>query len=182
MALSRLRHLVISRAPCLMRDRFLSLSSAHSSLYRSRGLNSKPDVVESLLRPASCPLFNGIYGDSSTIKFIIGIRSFSSAEIPEHTVLQMPTLSPTMNQGNIAKWRKQKRDKIEVGDVICEIETDKATLEFQSAVITVLQIHENLSDRLSSVVAEPQRSLETNRLAPSDRWGQSRAGYQSSTT
>ncbi|ONM10514.1 Dihydrolipoyllysine-residue acetyltransferase component 1 of pyruvate dehydrogenase complex mitochondrial [Zea mays] len=34
--------------------------------------------------------------------------------------------------GNIAKWRKQEGDKIEVGDVICEIETDKATLEFES--------------------------------------------------
>ncbi|KAH6804075.1 Dihydrolipoamide acetyltransferase [Perilla frutescens var. frutescens] len=131
MALSRLRHPVISRAPCLIRARFLSLSSAHSSLYRSRGLNSRPDVAESLLRPASCPLFNGIHGDSSKIKFRIGIRSFSSAEIPEHTVLQMPALSPTMNQGNIAKWRKKEGDKIEVGDVICEIETDKATLEFE---------------------------------------------------
>jgi pyruvate dehydrogenase E2 component (dihydrolipoamide acetyltransferase) len=37
-----------------------------------------------------------------------------------------------MNQGNIAKWRKHEGDKIEVGDVICEIETDKATLEFES--------------------------------------------------
>ncbi|RVW76235.1 Dihydrolipoyllysine-residue acetyltransferase component 1 of pyruvate dehydrogenase complex, mitochondrial [Vitis vinifera] len=44
----------------------------------------------------------------------------------------MPALSPTMNQGNIAKWRKKEGDKIEVGDVICEIETDKATLEFES--------------------------------------------------
>uniref|UniRef100_A0A0E0HRD4 Dihydrolipoamide acetyltransferase component of pyruvate dehydrogenase complex n=1 Tax=Oryza nivara TaxID=4536 RepID=A0A0E0HRD4_ORYNI len=34
--------------------------------------------------------------------------------------------------GNIAKWRKQEGEKIEVGDVICEIETDKATLEFES--------------------------------------------------
>lgn len=47
-------------------------------------------------------------------------------------VIGMPALSPTMNQGNLAKWRKQEGDKIEVGDVICEIETDKATLEFES--------------------------------------------------
>ncbi|KAI9071892.1 hypothetical protein K1719_046152 [Acacia pycnantha] len=44
----------------------------------------------------------------------------------------MPALSPTMNQGNIAKWRKKEGDKIEVGDILCEIETDKATLEFES--------------------------------------------------
>ncbi|KAF8396477.1 hypothetical protein HHK36_018100 [Tetracentron sinense] len=55
----------------------------------------------------------------------------STSELPPHIVLEMPALSPTMNQGNIAKWRKKEGDKIEVGDVICEIETDKATLEFE---------------------------------------------------
>ncbi|KAL9317902.1 hypothetical protein ACSQ67_014419 [Phaseolus vulgaris] len=51
----------------------------------------------------------------------------------------MPALSPTMvenfdaiNQGNIVKWRKQEGDKIEVGDILCDIETDKATLEFET--------------------------------------------------
>ncbi|KAL6638087.1 hypothetical protein ACP70R_025659 [Stipagrostis hirtigluma subsp. patula] len=58
-------------------------------------------------------------------------RWFSTG-LPPHLVVGMPALSPTMNQGNIAKWRKQEGDKIEVGDVICEIETDKATLEFES--------------------------------------------------
>ncbi|XP_062212765.1 dihydrolipoyllysine-residue acetyltransferase component 1 of pyruvate dehydrogenase complex, mitochondrial-like [Phragmites australis] len=59
-------------------------------------------------------------------------RWFSSTGLPPHLVVGMPALSPTMNQGNIAKWRKREGDKIEVGDVICEIETDKATLEFES--------------------------------------------------
>ncbi|PIN19362.1 Dihydrolipoamide acetyltransferase [Handroanthus impetiginosus] len=131
MALSRLRHPVIRRAPSLLRARFLS-SSAHPSLNRSRGLNSGNDVAESLLRPTSFALVNGGHHSSSKIKFQIGIRFYSSAEIPEHSVLQMPALSPTMSQGNIAKWRKKEGDKIEVGDVICEIETDKATLEFES--------------------------------------------------
>ncbi|KAG6410082.1 hypothetical protein SASPL_128130 [Salvia splendens] len=132
MALSRLRHPVISRAPSLIRARFLSLSSTPSFLNRSRGSNTSPEVAETLLRPVSFPLINGIYGDSSKIKFKIGIRSFSSAEIPEHTVLQMPALSPTMSQGNIVKWMKKEGDKVEVGDVLCEIETDKATVEFES--------------------------------------------------
>ncbi|KAF2926944.1 hypothetical protein DAI22_06g165700 [Oryza sativa Japonica Group] len=60
------------------------------------------------------------------------IRWLSSTGFPPHLVVGMPALSPTMNQGNIAKWRKQEGEKIEVGDVICEIETDKATLEFES--------------------------------------------------
>ncbi|KAL4574880.1 hypothetical protein LXL04_021720 [Taraxacum kok-saghyz] len=61
-----------------------------------------------------------------------GIRCYSSAEPPAHIVIGMPALSPTMTQGNIAKWWKKEGDKIEVGDIICEMETDKATLEFES--------------------------------------------------
>uniref|UniRef100_A0A803MZE5 Dihydrolipoamide acetyltransferase component of pyruvate dehydrogenase complex n=1 Tax=Chenopodium quinoa TaxID=63459 RepID=A0A803MZE5_CHEQI len=55
-----------------------------------------------------------------------------TSELPAHAVLDMPALSPTMNQGNIAKWIKKEGDKIEVGDILCEIETDKATLEYES--------------------------------------------------
>jgi len=43
----------------------------------------------------------------------------------------MPALSPTMSHGNIGIWRKQVGDKLEPGDVICEIETDKATVDFE---------------------------------------------------
>ena len=56
----------------------------------------------------------------------------NASELPPHILLEMPALSPTMNQGNIAKWRKKEGDKIEVGDILCEIETDKATLEVES--------------------------------------------------
>ncbi len=44
----------------------------------------------------------------------------------------MPALSPTMTEGTIAKWLKQVGDPIESGDVICEIETDKATMEVEA--------------------------------------------------
>ncbi len=44
----------------------------------------------------------------------------------------MPALSPTMVEGNIAKWLKQEGDKIIPGDVIAEIETDKATMEVEA--------------------------------------------------
>lgn len=44
----------------------------------------------------------------------------------------MPSLSPTMTQGNIAKWHKKVGDEVTAGDVLCEIETDKATLEMES--------------------------------------------------
>ena len=44
----------------------------------------------------------------------------------------MPALSPTMTEGTIAKWLKQVGDVIESGDVLCEIETDKATMEVEA--------------------------------------------------
>lgn len=43
----------------------------------------------------------------------------------------MPSLSPTMMEGKIVKWLKQEGDKIEPGDVICDIETDKAVVSFE---------------------------------------------------
>uniref|UniRef100_A0A5B6ZQ91 Dihydrolipoamide acetyltransferase component of pyruvate dehydrogenase complex n=1 Tax=Davidia involucrata TaxID=16924 RepID=A0A5B6ZQ91_DAVIN len=132
MALSRLRHPVISRAPSLFKARLLSTTPIARSLARSSSVrNSFVDGDGTLLRPAPLSMFNGVC-DSSILKLPIGVRNFSSAEIPLHTVIGMPALSPTMSQGNIAKWRKKEGDKIEVGDVICEIETDKATLEFES--------------------------------------------------
>ncbi|KAL6545394.1 Pyruvate dehydrogenase complex component E2 1 [Orobanche gracilis] len=131
MAMASLRHPVIRRAPSLMRARFLASSFTLPPLTRSGGLNSSNDVADSALRRATFSLGNGIHDGSSKTKFQVGIRYYSSAELPEHTVVQMPALSPTMSQGNIAKWRKKEGDKIEVGDVICEIETDKATLEFE---------------------------------------------------
>src|SRR5690606_19746653 len=47
-------------------------------------------------------------------------------------VINMPRLSDTMEEGTVAKWLKQVGDKIEEGDILAEIETDKATMEFES--------------------------------------------------
>ncbi len=44
----------------------------------------------------------------------------------------MPALSPTMEHGNLAKWLKKEGDVVKIGDVIAEIETDKATMELES--------------------------------------------------
>ena len=44
----------------------------------------------------------------------------------------MPALSPTMTEGNLAKWLKNEGDQIKSGDVIAEIETDKATMEVEA--------------------------------------------------
>ncbi|NNK10916.1 MAG: pyruvate dehydrogenase, partial [Flavobacteriaceae bacterium] len=47
-------------------------------------------------------------------------------------IINMPRLSDTMEEGTVAKWLKKVGDKIEEGDILAEIETDKATMEFES--------------------------------------------------
>lgn len=59
-----------------------------------------------------------------------GIRFFS--DYPDHIRLEMPALSPTMEKGNIASWSKAVGDRVEAGDVVAEVETDKATVAFES--------------------------------------------------
>jgi pyruvate dehydrogenase E1 component beta subunit len=53
--------------------------------------------------------------------------------------LKMPALSPTMEQGTLAKWLKAEGDTIAPGDIIAEIETDKATMEFEAIDEGVLE-------------------------------------------
>ena len=57
----------------------------------------------------------------------LSLRFFSSV-----IKLEMPALSPTMSEGNILSWSKKEGDQVKVGDIICEIQTDKATIGFES--------------------------------------------------
>lgn len=61
---------------------------------------------------------------------MVSFRFISS--YPPHTVVGLPTLSPTMATGNIAKWLKKEGDSISPGDAIAEIETDKTTVTFEA--------------------------------------------------
>jgi len=47
--------------------------------------------------------------------------------------IRMPALSPTMTEGNLARWLKKEGEEVHSGDVIAEIETDKATMEYEAA-------------------------------------------------
>ena len=46
--------------------------------------------------------------------------------------IKMPALSPTMEEGTLAKWLVKVGDKVSSGDIMAEIETDKATMEFEA--------------------------------------------------
>jgi len=61
----------------------------------------------------------------------------------------MPALSPTMEKGNLAKWLKKEGDPVKAGDVIAEIETDKATMEYESiddGVLAKIVVPEGTAD------------------------------------
>ncbi|KAL4449482.1 hypothetical protein ABPG77_007126 [Micractinium sp. CCAP 211/92] len=60
----------------------------------------------------------------------IGLRLFSS--LPTHTELSMPALSPTMSQGNLVAWHVKEGQEIAPGDVLADVETDKATLSWEN--------------------------------------------------
>ena len=57
-------------------------------------------------------------------------RGFSS--LPNHIVVPMPALSPTMTMGTIGKWLCKQGDKISPGDSLAEVETDKASMAFEA--------------------------------------------------
>ncbi|MGY8909522.1 MAG: 2-oxo acid dehydrogenase subunit E2 [Flavobacteriales bacterium] len=76
------------------------------------------------------------------------------------TVVNMPRLSDTMEEGVVAKWLKSVGDKIEEGDILAEIETDKATMEFESfheGVLLHIGIQEGETspvDKLLAIIGE----------------------------
>lgn len=54
-----------------------------------------------------------------------------SFSLPKHEKLTMPLLSPTMEKGTILKWNFKEGDKLQAGDILCEVETDKSTVGFE---------------------------------------------------
>jgi pyruvate dehydrogenase E2 component (dihydrolipoamide acetyltransferase) len=69
----------------------------------------------------------------------------------------MPALSPTMEKGNLSKWLKHEGDKVKAGEVIAEIETDKATMEYESiddGVLAKIVVPEGTQDvSVNSLIA-----------------------------
>ncbi|PYK93877.1 MAG: hypothetical protein DME36_07880, partial [Verrucomicrobia bacterium] len=75
--------------------------------------------------------------------------------------IQMPKLSDTMTEGTLVSWKKKKGDKVSTGDVIAEIETDKATMEWESpedGTITEIYVEEggkvNVGDKIAFIGGE----------------------------
>ena len=62
----------------------------------------------------------------------------------------MPALSPTMTEGNLSKWLIKKGDTVKAGDLIAEIETDKATMEVEAVDDCLLYTSPSPRDRTRS--------------------------------
>ena len=60
------------------------------------------------------------------------ISSRGLADYPSHIKVALPALSPTMEMGTIVNWEKKVGDQVSEGDLLCEIETDKATMGFET--------------------------------------------------
>src|SRR6202008_349488 len=84
-----------------------------------------------------------------------------TGDAPMPIEVLMPALSPTMEKGNLARWLKKEGDKVKPGDVIAEIETDKATMAYEAideATLAKIVVPEGTQDvpvnQLIAVLAE----------------------------
>src|SRR5438128_55042 len=79
--------------------------------------------------------------------------------------IQMPKLSDTMTEGTLVSWKKKKGDKVSAGDVIAEIETDKATMEWESpedGTLTEIYVDEggkvNVGEKIAFIGGEGEEA------------------------
>src|SRR5262250_2957547 len=78
--------------------------------------------------------------------------------------IQMPKLSDTMTEGTLIAWKKKKGDKVSAGEVLAEIETDKATMEWESpedGTLTEIYVEEggkvNVGDKIAFIAGEGEK-------------------------
>src|SRR4051794_20477756 len=89
------------------------------------------------------------------------------------TQVLMPALSPTMEKGNLAKWHKKEGDAVKSGDVIAEIETDKATMEVEAVdegTLGKILVPEGTNDvavntPIATIIAEGEDAAALNSAA-----------------
>ena len=79
--------------------------------------------------------------------------------------IQMPKLSDTMTEGTLVAWKKKKGDKVSAGEVLAEIETDKATMEWESpedGTLTEIYVQEggkiNVGDKIAFIGGEGEEA------------------------
>ena len=92
------------------------------------------------------------------------------------TEILMPALSPTMTEGNLSKWLIKKGDIVKAGDLIAEIETDKATMEVEAVdegVVLDLLFKEGEANipvnKAIAIIGDPNEKVEVKKEAPVEK-------------
>ncbi|KAL7853889.1 hypothetical protein AOLI_G00207330 [Acnodon oligacanthus] len=120
--------LVLRLRPCVRSARPAVLSgpapvpSQLRRLHSDRSLGRSTQAYSGILSGKTCVL------QQQRAEFSRSSRVYS---LPPHQKVELPALSPTMQLGTIARWEKKEGDKINEGDLIAEVETDKATVGFE---------------------------------------------------
>ena len=114
----------------------------------------------------------------------LSARVFSA--LPEYVLLPLPALSPTMETGNLAQWNKAEGDLIQPGDVIAEVETDKAVVDYEAQeeqYLAKILVPEGTKDiavgATLGVLVEEQGDIAAIQAADASEFGvQAEAGAQ----
>src|SRR6185437_3651468 len=103
-------------------------------------------------------------------KSLLCVKELTRFHMPE---IQMPKLSDTMTEGTLVAWKKKKGDKVSAGDVIAEIETDKATMEWESpedGTLTEIYVEEggkvDVGQRIAFIGEEGEAAPKEEKKAP----------------
>ena len=101
--------------------------------------------------------------------------------------IQMPKLSDTMTEGTLVAWKKKKGDRVSAGDVIAEIETDKATMEWESpedGTLTEIYVEEggkvDVGQRIAFIGEEGEAAPKEEKKAPEKKEKKRRAAKERS--
>lgn len=94
----------------------------------ARALRSGVRLARTAVAPHAASIFRPAVASWQETPF----ARFYSTELPEHIIVKMPSLSPTMETGGLSSWGVAIGDEIEAGDSLGEVETDKATMSFDS--------------------------------------------------
>jgi len=120
-------------------------------------IGDKGEDISGLISAGSAPKKEE--KEAKEVKAEVSKESASAAgvEIPEGvTVVTMPRLSDTMEEGTVASWLKKIGDEVKEGEILAEIETDKATMEFesfQSGTLLYIGINAGESAKIDSLLA-----------------------------
>ena len=119
-------------------------------------IGEKGEDISELLK-ADTVASNAVEESQTDDKIVTEEKTNNDLQIPDGVnVVTMPRLSDTMEEGTVATWLKQVGDAVEEGDILAEIETDKATMEFESfqaGTLLYVGLKEGESAKVDSLLA-----------------------------